>query len=95
MEEPEIATVGTKGQIVIPQQMRKELRIKPRTKLAVYRRGDKLVMAKLEIPSLGEELKGLFEEIDEHYKEKRRPTEREILAEIQAYRKEKRTTHGA
>ena len=75
---------------MIPQQMRKELRIKPRTKLAVYRKGDKLVIAKLEIPALGEELKGLFEEIDEHYKGKRRPTEREILTEIQSYRKEKR-----
>jgi len=92
MEEPEITTVGTKGQIVIPLQIRKELRIKPKTKLAVYRRGNKLVMAKLEVPSLGEELKGLFEEIDKQYMGKRRPTEREILAEIQAYRKEKRTT---
>ncbi len=95
MEEPEVTTVGTKGQIVIPQQMRKELRIKPRTKMAVYRSGDKLVMAKLEIPTLGDELKGLFAEIDEHYKGKRRPTEREILAEIQLYRKEKRTKQGA
>ena len=95
MEEPEIATVGTKGQIVIPQQMRRELGIKPRTKLAVYRRGDKLVVAKLEVPPLGEELKGLFEDIDERYKRRNRPTEREILGEIQAYRKEKRMTQGA
>ncbi len=76
--------MGTNGQIVIPQQMRKELRIKPRTKLAVYRRGDKLVISKLEIPSLGEEPRSLFDEIDERYKRKRRPTEREILEEIQA-----------
>ncbi len=95
MEETEVAQVGTKGQVVIPLQMRKELGIKPKTKLAVYKRGDKLVMAKLEIPPLGEELKGLFAEIDERYKGKRRPTEREILAEIQAYRREKRTTQGA
>ena len=95
MEEPEIATVGTKGQIVIPQQMRRELGIKPRTKLAVYKRGDKLVVAKLEVPPLGEELKGLFEDIDERYKRRNRPTEREILEEIQAYRKEKRMTQGA
>jgi len=39
MEEPEIATVGTKGQVVIPQQIRKELGITPRTKLAIYTRG--------------------------------------------------------
>ncbi|MDE1854152.1 MAG: AbrB/MazE/SpoVT family DNA-binding domain-containing protein [Thaumarchaeota archaeon] len=90
MEETEIAQVGTKGQVVIPLQMRKELGIKPKSRLAVYKRGDKLVMAKLEIPPLDEELKGLFEEIDERYKGKRRPTEREILSEIQAYRKEKR-----
>ncbi len=94
LEEPEITTVGTKGQIVIPQQMRRELKIRPRTKLAVYRRGDKLVMAKLEVPSLTEDLKSLFNEIDEQYRGKRRPTEREILAEIQEYRKEKRTTRG-
>ena len=95
MEEPEIATVGTKGQIVIPQQLRRELNIKPKTKLAVYRRGDKLVVTKLEIPSLGEELKALFREIDEQSKGRRRPTERAILEEIQAYRRERRATQGA
>jgi len=90
MEEPEIATVGTKGQVVIPQQIRKELGIKPKTKLAIYSRGGRLVAAKVEAPTLGEELETLFSEIDERRKNKRKPTEREILAEIQAYRKEKR-----
>jgi len=90
MEEPEIATVGTKGQVVIPQQIRKELGIKPKTKLAIYSRGGRLVAAKVEAPTLGEELETLFGEIDERRKNKRKPTEREILAEIQAYRKEKR-----
>jgi AbrB family looped-hinge helix DNA binding protein len=95
MEEAEVAQVGTKGQVVIPLQMRKELGIKPKTKLAVYKRGDKLVMAKLEIPPLGEQLKALFEEMDTRYKAKRRPTELEILTEIQAYRRETRKTQGA
>ena len=95
MEEPEIAVVGTKGQIVIPQGLREELHIKPKTKLAVYKRGDKLVLTKLRIPSLGEELRSLFREIDENYKRKRRPTEKEILEEIQAYRREKRASSGA
>jgi AbrB family looped-hinge helix DNA binding protein len=95
MEEPEIAIVGTKGQIVIPQGMREELEIKPRTKLAVYKRGDKLVLTKLKIPSLGEELRALFREIDENYRNKKRPTEKEILEEIQAYRREKRANPGA
>lgn len=90
MEEPEIATVGTKGQVVIPQQIRKELGIRPKTKLAMYSRGGRLVAAKVEAPSLGDELKALFREIDKRYRGKKRPTEREILAEIQAHRKEKR-----
>lgn len=94
MEEPEVAIVGTKGQIVIPKQMRIDLKIRSKTKLAVYRRGDKLVVAKLRIPSLGEELKELFREIDEQYNVKRRPTEKDILEEIQLYRRERRSSLG-
>jgi len=90
MEEPEIAIVGTKGQIVIPQRIRKELGIGTKTKLAVYMRGDKLVVAKLKFPPLGEELKGLFREIDAHHRRKSRPSDREILASIGSYRDEKR-----
>jgi len=44
MEEPEIAIVGTKGQVVIPQRIRRELGISSKTKLAVYMRGNKLVL---------------------------------------------------
>lgn len=88
-EEPEIAVVGTKGQIVIPQRLRKELKITSKTKLAVYRKDDKLVVTKLNVPPLGEELENLFREIDEQNKGKKKPTDKEILEEIQAYRREK------
>ena len=94
-EEAEVAVVGTKGQIVIPQRLRRALKITSKTKLAVYRKGDKLVVTKLKVPPLGEELNGLFREIDEQYKGKKKPTEKEILAEIQAYRREKRANQGA
>jgi AbrB family looped-hinge helix DNA binding protein len=94
-EEPEIAVVGTKGQIVIPQQFREDLRIKPKTKLALYMRGDKIVVTKLEIPPLADDLKELFKEVDEGRKGRKRPTEREILEDIQAYRSERRKTQGA
>jgi AbrB family looped-hinge helix DNA binding protein len=90
VEEPEIAVVGTKGQMVIPQRIRRQLGIGTKTKLAVYMRGDKLVITKLELPPLGEELRGLFRDIDERYRRKRRPSEREILASIRSYRDEKR-----
>ena len=70
-EKSDIAVVGTKGQIVIPQRFRKELAIIPNTKLIVYRRDDKLVLAKLKIPPL-EELRELFKEIDEQNKGKKK-----------------------
>ena len=89
-EEPDIAVVGAKGQIVIPQELRKELDIHPKTKLAIYRRGDKLIVTRLKIAPLGEDLRSLFEEIDQQYKGTRKPSEEEILEEIQAYRRRRR-----
>jgi AbrB family looped-hinge helix DNA binding protein len=94
-EKAEIAVVGTKGQIVIPQRLRKELAITPNTQVIVYRRDDKLVVVKLKVPPLGEELKELFQEIDEANKGKKTPTEEEILEEIRTYRFEKRAQKGA
>jgi AbrB family looped-hinge helix DNA binding protein len=92
--EPEITTVGTKGQVVIPQRLRKELDITSKTKLAVYRKGDKIVMTKLEIPPITEELQILFDEVDKQTKGKK-VSEKEILKEIQTYRMEKRAKTGA
>ena len=78
-EEPQITTVGTKGQIVIPQKLRKELQIKPNTKLAVYRTYDKLVVAKIAIPPLSEEeLKLLLREIDQQNIEKKKAEEKQV-----------------
>jgi AbrB family looped-hinge helix DNA binding protein len=92
--EPEIAIVGTKGQIVIPQRLRKELKISSKTKLVVYRQGDKIVVTKLLVPPLREELKNLFSEIDKQAKDKR-VSEKKIFKEIQDYRIEKRAKKGA
>ena len=93
-EETEIAVVGTKGQIVIPQKLRRELKITAKTKLAIYRKDDKLVVTKLSIPPLGKELRELFREIDEQNKGKKKPSEKEILEQVQAYRREKRAKQG-
>ena len=93
-ENSDIAVVGTKGQIVIPQRFRKELAITPNTKVVVYRKDDKLVLAKLTVPPLAE-LKELFAEIDQQNKTKKKPSEQEILNDIQAYRKMKPISKGA
>jgi AbrB family looped-hinge helix DNA binding protein len=91
-EDTEIAVVGTKGQIVIPKRLRNELKITSKTKLALYRKDDKIVVTKLEVPSLKEELEKLASEVSEQQKGK--ISEKEILAEIQSYRLEKRDRKG-
>lgn len=93
-KKTDIAVVGTKGQIVIPQHFRKDLAIIPNTKIILYRKDDKLILAKLSIPPI-EELKELFNEIDQQNKGKNKPAEQEILDEIQAYRQLKPVTKGA
>jgi len=93
-EESEVAVVGTKGQIVIPQRFRKQLKIAPRSKVILYRKDDKIVLTKLSVPPL-ENLEKLFREIDIQNKGKKPPVEEEILEEIQAYRRTKRAKQGA
>lgn len=52
-------------------------------------------VTKPEMPTLAQELNVLFKQIDERYKTKKRPTDKEILEETQAYRHEKRARQGA
>jgi AbrB family looped-hinge helix DNA binding protein len=52
-EETAIAVVGTKGQIVIPKKLRSELQITAKTKLAIYRKDNKLVLMKIDASPVG------------------------------------------
>ena len=88
-EEPDITSARSKGQIVISQKLRKELQIIQNTKLAVYRREDKLMIAKLAIPPLSEE-KDLFREIDEQNKGKKKPKAKRVRKETKGYKVKKR-----
>lgn len=82
--------MGERGQIVIPAELRKELGLKPKTRFLIRGRGKTLVLQKLDLEQEKREMEKLWEEIDQAFKGKRRPTEKEILDEIQAYRKSKR-----
>ena len=86
-EESETTVAGTRDQEIILQKLRKELQIKPSTNLAVYRREDELVVAKLAMPPLSEELKNPFREIDEENKRKKKATEKQA----RSHRVKKRT----
>ena len=85
--KPEVKTVSEKGQVVIPQSIRRELGIKPKTKFVVYGRGDTVVMKRLELPDVKKELEEIFEAMD---RKKLKISEKEILAEIAVVRRERR-----
>jgi AbrB family looped-hinge helix DNA binding protein len=85
-EEPEVTTISERGQVVIPQSIRKELGIKPRTKFLVFGRGDTVIMKKLELPDAKKEWDDIFKMMD---KKKLKLSEEEIQKEIAAQRKER------
>ena len=85
--EPEVTTISEKGQVVIPQSLRKELGIKPRTKFLVFGRGDIVIMKRLELPDVEKEWEGIFTMMDE---KGLKLSEKEILEEVAASRKEGR-----
>jgi AbrB family looped-hinge helix DNA binding protein len=87
VEEPEVTTISEKGQVVIPQSIRKELGIKPKNKFVVYGRGDTIILKKLDLPNLKKEWEEIFKQMD---KKELKVSEDEILKEIADARKETR-----
>jgi AbrB family looped-hinge helix DNA binding protein len=62
-EEPQVTTISNKGQIVIPQPIRRELGIKPKTKFLVYGKGDAIIM-KNSLPDMKKEWNEIFKVMD-------------------------------
>lgn len=48
----QITTISLKGQVVIPQGIREQMRIQSGTKFAVYGRGDTIIFKKMELPTV-------------------------------------------
>jgi AbrB family looped-hinge helix DNA binding protein len=90
MSTEDVTVMGERGQVVIPAELRKELGLKPKTKFLIRGKGGILILQKLDLEQEIREMEMVWKEIDKAFKGKRRPTEKEIIAEIKAYRKEKR-----
>ncbi len=86
-EELEVTTMSEKGQVVIPQSIRNELGIKPKTKFLVYGRGDTVIMKKLTLPDLKKEWEDIFKLMD---KKELKMSDKEIQKEISEDRKANR-----
>ena len=86
LDEPEITTMSEKGQVVIPQELRKHLGIKPKSRFVVFAIGNNIVMRKLDIPDIKKEWNSIFQSMN---KKGLKLDENDIAAEIKAYKKAK------
>ncbi|MGI0062376.1 MAG: AbrB/MazE/SpoVT family DNA-binding domain-containing protein [Nitrosotalea sp.] len=78
--------MSEKGQVVIPQELRKHLGIKPKTKFVVFAIGNNIVMRKLDMPDIKKEWNNIFQSVD---KKSLKLDENDIASEIKTYRKTK------
>ena len=85
-QETEITTMSEKGQVVIPQKIRKSLRIKAKTKFLVYEKKGIIIMKTFEVPNIEKERSEIFKTRDD---KKLAISKDEINEEIQRYRKKK------
>ena len=89
MESADVVVVSSKGQVVIPQNLRKRLGIGAKTKLLVYPYSDSLIMKRLDVEDATKELRSILKTIDSRRKDEEKVTEEQIQGLVQKYR------HGA
>ena len=87
LDEPEITTMSEKGQVVIPQEIRRHFGIKPKTRFIVFAVDNNIVMRKLDMPDMKKEWKEIFQSMDKKHV---KLDEKELAKEIKAHRKDKR-----
>ena len=88
-QEFEKTTMNDKGQIVIPQTIRKKMGLNTETKLTVTCKGNIIVMKRLQSSNLKKKWDAIFKEFDS---KNLKITDKQINDEIKKYRK---TTHKA
>ncbi len=85
-ENPDIAVVSSKGQVVIPQALREKLGIKPKTKLMIYGLEDAIIMKKFDLPDLKKELEAIYKKVDANIAKFGELSDDEIEGIIQKHR---------
>ena len=88
-EQADVTVVSAKGQVVIPQSIRKKLGIGPKTKLLVYGYEDAVIMKKLQVPDVAKELESMYNRVNKRIAEHGELTHEEINQAIQDCRRKK------
>lgn len=92
-EKADVTVVSEKGQVVIPQTIRKKLGIGPKTKLLIYGYQDAVIMKKLAVPDVTKELEAIYKRVDKKIAKYGKLNNDEINEVIQDYRSKKRLPH--
>jgi len=90
-ERADVTVVSSKGQVVIPKEIRRRLGITPKTKMLVYGYRDAVILKKIEVPGVEKKLREMYRRIDRRIAKYGELTQEEIEEEIQRYRKAKRS----
>jgi AbrB family looped-hinge helix DNA binding protein len=91
-EKPDVTVVSGKGQVVIPQAIRKKLGLEPKTRLLVYDCQDAVILKKLEVPDVAKELEAMYKRIDKRIAKYGELTNEEINEIIHEHRRKKRAS---
>jgi AbrB family looped-hinge helix DNA binding protein len=91
-EKPDVTVVSGKGQVVIPQTIRKKLGLEPKTKLLVYDFQNAVILKKLEVPDIAKELEAIYKRIDKRIAKYGELTNEKINEIIHEHRRKKRAS---
>ena len=85
----DVLTLSTKGQLVLPNDLRKNLSLEPGDKIIAYWSNDSIVLKKLELPSENDFEKRIEETVK--YAKENGIKGLDISSTIKVYRSEKRS----
>ena len=89
-EKTDITVVSEKGQVVIPQNIRKKLGIGQKTKLLIYGYQDAVIMKKLEVPDVTKELEEIYKRVNRKIEREGELSSDEINEVIHDFRAKKK-----
>lgn len=91
---PELTKMTTKGQVVIPSEIRKQLGLEEGNQLAVSMLGDLVVMKKVAVPDLMKELDRLTKWGSAFAREAGIKSEADVVDRIHRFRQKRRSQNS-
>ncbi len=89
-EEADVTVVSSKGQVVIPQSIRKKMGIGPKTKLLIYGYGEAVIMKKFDVPDVLKDLERIYRNVDEKAKKLGILSDQDVSDIVQESRRKRR-----